>query len=157
MAQAKQETREQLQRNVKKWSKPLMEAGWTCIPTVIIHRQQALGLDSVDLNIIVYLASRWWYEDDPPFPSVQTIAEVIGLKSARSVQRHLAKLEDGELIERVSRSAPGKGRMSNGYRLTKLIKAATPFALEEIERREARKAEAAKTLARKKPQLKAVK
>lgn len=156
MAQPKADTREQLQRNVKKWTKPLMDAGWTCLPSVIIHRQQALGLDSVDLNIILYLASRWWHEDDPPFPSVRTIAEVIGIKP-RSVQRHLAKLEDGNLLERFERRTIDNGRTSNGFRLTKLITAAAPFALEEIERREARKKEAAETRARKRPRLASVK
>ena len=35
---------EALRVNEKKWTKPLMDAGWTCIPTVIIERQQVLGL-----------------------------------------------------------------------------------------------------------------
>ena len=34
-----------VRENEKKWGKPLMDAGWTCIPSTIILRQQALGLD----------------------------------------------------------------------------------------------------------------
>ena len=33
-----------LRTNEKKWSKPLMDAGWTAFPSVIIENQKQLGL-----------------------------------------------------------------------------------------------------------------
>jgi len=44
---------EALRRNEAKWSKPLMDAGWNAIPSIIIEKQEALGLDAIDMNIIV--------------------------------------------------------------------------------------------------------
>ena len=47
-----------LRTNEKKWTKPLMDAGWTALPSVIIENQRQLMLSPLDLNIIVYLASK---------------------------------------------------------------------------------------------------
>ena len=47
----------ELRVNEQKWSKTLMDAGWTAFPSVIIERQKALGLDAMDLNILLHLAS----------------------------------------------------------------------------------------------------
>ena len=59
------EKQERLRRNEKKWTPTLMNAGWTVIPSIILERQQALGLDPVDVNILLQLARYWWYEDIP--------------------------------------------------------------------------------------------
>ena len=34
-----------LKINEQKWTKPLIDAGWICMPSVIIERQAALGLE----------------------------------------------------------------------------------------------------------------
>ena len=44
----------------KKWTKPLVDAGWTAIPSVIFERQHALGLDPLgfaggDTNLYGYV------------------------------------------------------------------------------------------------------
>ena len=36
---------EALRKNEAKWTKPLMAAGWNAIPSIIIEKQEALGLD----------------------------------------------------------------------------------------------------------------
>lgn len=36
-----------------------MKAGWTALPNVIFERQRALGLDAIDVNIILHIASYW--------------------------------------------------------------------------------------------------
>ena len=66
-----------LRTNEKKWSKPLMDAGWTALPSVIIENQKQLGLTPLDLNIVVYLASKWWTPEGKPYPSKATIAKVM--------------------------------------------------------------------------------
>ena len=76
-----------------------MKAGWTLLPNVIFERQQALGLDPMDVNILLHLASYWWTEESKPFPSKTTIAKAIGV-DPRSVQRRIARLEKGYLIRR---------------------------------------------------------
>lgn len=61
--------KEVLQENQKKWGLDLMKAGWTLLPNTIFMRQRALGLDSVDINILLVLLSYWWQADNLPFPS----------------------------------------------------------------------------------------
>ena len=50
--------------NERKWCKDLMDAGWTAFPSVIIERQGVLGLDALDVNILLHLASYWWTKDN---------------------------------------------------------------------------------------------
>jgi hypothetical protein len=53
---AKKADVEKIKVNEAKWSKPLMAAGWTAMPSVIIEKQEALGLDALDMNIIIHLS-----------------------------------------------------------------------------------------------------
>lgn len=152
----KKETQERLKRNEKKWTPTLMAAGWTVIPSVILERQQALGLDPIDVNILLQLARYWWYEDNPPHPSKKAIAECIG-RSASTVRRRIAEMEAGGLIKRVPRFDKKYGQQSNMYLFDGLIKGAIPLAQEVIEDREKRKNENAARRTRKKPKLKVVK
>lgn len=150
------EQQEKLKRNERKWTKPLMDAGWTVIPNVLIERQRALGLDSLDFNILLVLASMWWDAENPPWPSKKFIASIVGV-SARTVQRRISKLVAGGLMEREARTRPDKGQVSNRYHFTKLITEATPYALEEIQRREQKARETAEKVRRKRPSLALVK
>ena len=123
---------EKVIQNEEKWSQTLMDAGWTVIPTVILEKQQALGLDGMDINIILHLAKYWSYADNPPHPTKQLIADCIGV-SASTVQNRIAKMEKKGLIKRKKRHDEKEGQKSNSYLLDGLIKAATPFAIEMIE------------------------
>lgn len=143
---------EKLRVNEKKWSKPLMKAGWNAIPNVIIEKQAALGLDAIDMNIIVHLSHYWWQAENLPRPSVETIAKAIGLKP-RAVQKRIKALHELGLITRHERRHTRNGSVPNLYSFEGLIKAATPYAIEKISEIEAA-AEAKKDrLARKKPML----
>lgn len=147
------EAQDRLRRNADKWSDPLMDAGWTVLPSVILERQQALGLDPIDVNILLQLARHWWYADNPPHPSKKAIAECLGIKEI-TVRRHIAAMEAAGLIQRRPRHDPKDGRQqSNDYLFDGLIKAATPFAHEEIARRKKRKEEEDARRTRKRPQL----
>jgi hypothetical protein len=63
---AEKQSERQLKVNEKKWSKTLMDAKWTVIPNVILDRQQALGLEPVDVCILLHLAKHWWEADRLP-------------------------------------------------------------------------------------------
>lgn len=146
-----------LKENEKKWTKPLMEAGWTVIPSTIIDRQQALGIDAMDMNIILHIANHWWKADAKPFPSKAKIARAIGV-DPRTVQRRIASMEAGGLIRREERRINKTGSKTNIYHLDGLIKEATPFAQEALEDRElAKKARTAKASKKGKPKLRVVK
>lgn len=117
--------------NEQKWTKQLMEAGWTVIPNVFIERQKALGLHPIDLNILLHLAVYWWTPDNRPHPSKTIIADAINV-TPRTVQRRIAALENVGFIRREQRRIPGKGSKTNVYHLDGLIKAANPYAIEKI-------------------------
>jgi hypothetical protein len=148
---------EGLQVNEKKWTPTLMKAGWTVLPNVLFERQQALGLDPLDINIILHIASYWWSESGKPHPSKVTIAKAIGV-TPRSVQRRIAALETAKLIRREERRISLKGSKTNIYHLDGLIEAAKPYALEKIAEQQQKAAiRAARAHRKGKPKLKLVK
>lgn len=138
----------ELKVNEKKWGKELIAAGWTLLPNVIVSRQKALGLDPLDMNIVLHILSYWWKPGDLPFPSKVTIAEAVG-RSPRTVQRRIEALEKAQFIKRVYRTGNNRGTQTNMYDLSGLIEAAKPYALEHLQEREEREKSNAKTVARK--------
>lgn len=147
---------ENLRTNEKKWSKTLMDAGWNVIPSIIIEKQEALGLDAIDMNIVIHLSHYWWQADNLPHPSVATIAKAIGVKP-RTVQKRIKSLEDLRLIKREERRYTKTGSATNRYDLSGLIAAAKPYAEEKIREIQVAKAAKLDRLARKKPRLEIVK
>ncbi len=146
----KKEAQKQFSQNEKKWTPTLMKAGWTVIPSVILERQQALGLDPLDINILLQLAKHWWYHDNLPHPSKQSLADCIGVDKS-TIRRRIAKMEKDGLINRESRIDKKFGQRSNFYSFAGLIESATPFAEEAIAVKEQQKNENSKRRTRKKP------
>jgi predicted transcriptional regulator len=146
MAQSEDPTKA-MRTNEAKWSRELMQTGWTAIPNVIIERQRALGFDPLDVNILLHLFSYWWTPEGKPHPSKKTIAEAINV-DPRTVQRHIARLEKAGMIRREQRREAGKGSKTNIYHFEGLIAAAKPYAREkalELEEKQAlREARAAR-------------
>ena len=83
--------------------------------------QRRLRLTPTQLAVLMHLADYWWDVDRKPYPSKQTLAERLG-KSPRQVQRIIAELEAAGLVERVERRAAHKGKLSNIYDLSGLVK-----------------------------------
>lgn len=134
-AQEKDDGAKQLRVNEKKWSPELMSTGWTAIPSVIIERQQALGLDEVDITILLHLSTYWWTAESKPHPAKTTIAKAMG-RDPRTIQRRIAAMERDGLIQRIERRESGqgsKGSKSNIYDFSGLIEAAKPYALEKAQ------------------------
>ena len=142
-----------LRRNEEKWSTPLMDAGWTAIPSIILDKQHALGLDPIDVNILLQLAKHWWFTENLPHPSKATLAELMNVNPS-TVRRRISRMVDAGFIKRVPRyDAKHGGQTSNAYEFDGLIEAATPFALEALNARDERRAEDAARRSRKKPKL----
>ncbi|HEY3567906.1 MAG TPA: helix-turn-helix domain-containing protein [Thermoanaerobaculia bacterium] len=153
----RKEQRERLSRNEEKWSPTLMAAGWTVIPSVILERQQGLGLDAIDVNILLHLARYWWHKDNPPRPSKKTIADCMRIDES-TIRKRIAKMEAVGLIQREPRYSQKDGRQeTNNYLFDGLIENAKPFAEEAITTKEARKAEDAERIKRRRPKLQLVK
>jgi predicted transcriptional regulator len=143
---------EALRKNEAKWSKPLWAAGWNGIPSIIIEKQEALGLDALDMNIIVHLSNYWWHADNLPCPSVERIAKAIGV-GTRTIQKRIKALHALGLLTRTERRKTRFGSDTNLYGFEGLIKAALPYAHEKIAEREKRKQAENDRIARKKPKL----
>ena len=120
-----------LRTNEKKWSKPLMDAGWTVLPNVIIENQRQLGLTATDMNILLHLASRWWTAETKPYPAKATIARALNL-DPRTIQRRIAAMEKAGFLRREQRRETPTGSKPNIYHFDGLIKAALPFAEEKL-------------------------
>ncbi len=115
--------------NEKKWTAALHEGGLDRLPNVIFERQQALGLDAIDINIILHIASYWWTPEDKPFHSKKAIATAMGV-DPRTIQRRIVMMETAKLMRCQERRSSGNGSQTNIYHLDCLIEAAKPYALE---------------------------
>ena len=145
-----------LKENEQKWGKPLMDAGYTIFPDTILVRQQALGLDPVDINIILHLARHWWKKDNAPHPSKKSIAAAVGVHP-RTVQRRIAAMESGGLIRRENRRTASNTNKTNCYHFDGLVAEATPFAEEALQERERRRKEDREKITRRgRPKLEVV-
>ncbi|WP_292516530.1 helix-turn-helix domain-containing protein [Mesorhizobium sp.] len=143
---------EKLRVNEKKWTKTLMATGWSAFPNILIEKQRALGLDALDMNIIIHLVQYWWLPENLPHPSVETIAKAINV-TPRTIQKRIKALEELGLIKREERRHTQVGSITNRYNFEGLIEAAKPYAVEKLA--EMKKAAEAKKdrLERKKPRL----
>ena len=145
-----------LRRNEEKWSKVMMDAGWTAFPSVILERQADLNLDPTDVNIIFHLASFWWNSTNVPFPSKARLAACLRV-DVSTIRRHIAKMEGMGYIRRQARFHDNhNGQDTNAYHLDGLIKAATPFAVEKNQEKAKRAAARAARRASMKSKLKIV-
>ncbi len=148
--------KQELRRNEEKWTPTLMAAGWTVIPSVILDRQRALGLDAVDVNIIMHLLRHWWYPNKPPFPTKRTIATCMGIHES-TVRRRIAAMEKDGLIQRKPSFDPKYGQRGNEYHFDGLIQAVKPYAEEWLRDREGRRREDSERSSRKRLKLSLIK
>lgn len=139
----------------KKWSRELLEVGWSVIPSIILEKQKALGLDSLDINIILQLITFWWFEGRPAHPSKKTLAEAIDV-SESTIRKRIARLEKDGFITRSPRFTKEHGQVSNEYLFDGLIEAAKPFALEKAKETQEKRNSEKERRKRIKPKLQAV-
>lgn len=142
----------QLKVNEEKWSPLLMQAGFTVIPSILLERQNALGLDPLDINIILYLSTYWWTSDGLPHPSKATMAEALGC-TPRTIQRRIAAMEASGFVKRIERRESRYGSQTNKYSFEGLIEAAKPFAKEKISERDSKVDARKAAVSRKRPRV----
>lgn len=146
--------KEKLNESRRKFGNDLIEAGYTILPSILITRQKALGLDPIHINILLVLMTYWWTADTLPYPSKKTMAEIIGVDES-TVRRRIAEMEKWKFIKRVQRRVEHNRNQTNIYDFAGLIEALQPFAQEEIEAKKAAKIAKEKRVSSKKPVLKA--
>ena len=105
----------------RKWGKPVMDLGFCIVPSLLLRAQPRLKLNPTQLAVLIQIADFWWDVDRKPYPSKKSLGDRLGL-SARQVQRHIAELEVMGYVKRISRTAPSRGKLSNKYDLSGLVK-----------------------------------
>lgn len=104
----------------RKWTKPVMNLGFTILPSLIFRAQARLGLNATQLAVLLHLADFWWDQGRKPYPRLKTLAERLNL-STRQVARVIESLKTAGFVETEERTAAGYGRMSNFYDLSGLV------------------------------------
>lgn len=102
----------------QKWRTSL-DTGWTVIPAALIRGLPRLHIGTGELAVLIILIDYWWAPDDPPWPSKKALAERLSV-SQKTIQRHLAVLQQEELIVSEARHRKGGGQTSNRYDLSPL-------------------------------------
>ncbi len=105
----------------EKWGKPVIEIGFSIIPSLIFRGQRRLGLSNTQMVVLLQLADFWWDHDRKPFPAKKLLAERMGM-DPRNVQKHIADLETAGYVRRISRHRTHGGQTSNAYDLSGLVK-----------------------------------
>jgi predicted transcriptional regulator len=112
---------------VAKWGQDVWELGFNSVPAILFHGQRRLGLSCNQMCILLQLADFWWDASRKPFPSKEELSRRIGL-SERQVQRIVADLEKKGYVQRIERRLPKRGKTSNEYDLSGLVKALSKIA-----------------------------
>jgi DNA-binding GntR family transcriptional regulator len=121
-----------------------------------LERQKALGLDAMDVNIILHLARHWWRADNPPHPSKKAIAACMGV-DVSTIRKRIQRLERDGLIRREARYGPAGRQRTNCYHFDGLIESAKPYAAEATRTRDQRRKEDQERRTRKRADLTVVK
>lgn len=69
------------------------------MPHVLLIKQQELGLDALDILVLLNLIAYWWFRDQPPYLRTNLIAARAGV-TVRTVQRVIRKLLSKGYIRR---------------------------------------------------------
>ena len=125
------------------WGKAVYRHGYAGIPSIFIQAQRRLGINAMQMNIIVQLLDYWYEPSRRPFPMKQELADRIGV-TEKTIQNNIRALEQAGLIQREYRRTAAGDWNSNIYHLDGLIakvQALEPqFAEEKKKRKEARAA-----------------
>ncbi len=126
----------ELRENEKKWGQESLQTGWTMVPSILLEKQHALGLDPIDINLILQIAKHWWRAAEQPFPSQIKLARQMNV-DVSTVKRHLHRLRDDGFIDWRQRKRPDGGQTSNVYDLSGLVEHIRQLARDELKARRA--------------------
>jgi predicted transcriptional regulator len=125
------------------WGKTVRDHGYAGIPSILIQAQRRLGINSMQMNIIIQLLDYWFEPSRKPFPTKRELANRIGV-TEKTIQNNIRALEKAEMIQREMRRTAAGDWNSNIYHLDGLItkvQALEPeFAAEKKKRKEAKAA-----------------
>ncbi len=111
---------------VAKWGDALA-MGFAIVPSALIRGQDKLGLDAVDLAILLNIIMHWWTPHEWPYPQPRVIAKRMGI-STRTVERRLESLEQREFLVRHAAEKTPEGLARRRIELTGLVRRLEGFA-----------------------------
>lgn len=104
-----------------KWTKPVMQRGFTIVPNLLLSHQHSLGLSSPECMLLIHLITYWWESDKNPYPSKAVLAQRMGI-SERQVQRYISELIQKGFIRRKPEEIRGRtGRTIVSFDLSGLV------------------------------------
>lgn len=125
----------------KIWGKAVYRHGYAGIPSILIQAQRRLGLNPIQMNIVIQLLDYWHEPSRKPFPAKKELAKRIGVTD-KTIQNNIRLLEKAGIIQRQQRKTASGDWNSNIYHLDGLVekvKAFEPeFASEKKRRKEAK-------------------
>jgi predicted transcriptional regulator len=135
-----------------KWGAEAIQAGWVALPSIVLERQDALGLDPIDVNVILHIAKHWFDPGNLPHPSKGSIAKAMNL-SPRTVQKHISRLHELGFLKRIERRGPKgtRGSQTSKFDFSGLAAKIKPYAIEALEQREEARMRKLERLRRKRP------
>ena len=119
----------------KKWDCSL-DAGFQIIPNVLFRCQKILGLEPVDVVILMNITTHWWDKADLPYPRPSAIANRMDV-STRTVERRLREMEKNGLLRRL-KSTKKQGRAIRRIDLTGLVEKLKEVAAANLRLRQTR-------------------
>lgn len=96
-AAASQNRKSSLRESERKWGKKAIAAGFSITPNVLLTKQHAIGIDCIDVVLILQIAKFWWRADKKPFPSQVQLARTMNTDLS-TIKRHLKRLREDGLI-----------------------------------------------------------
>ena len=110
----------------RKWGEEVIKSGYQMIPDVLVRCQKFLGLEAMDVLILLNITMHWWNYDNLPHPRPSAIANRMSV-STRTVERRIARMQKSGLIVRMP-SEDKDGKTVRRYDLSRLVRKLKKFA-----------------------------
>lgn len=110
----------------KKWGDKCIDSGYQIFPDVLLKCQRYMGLEAIDVVILLNITMQWWSHDDLPYPRPSFIAKRMAV-STRTVERRIARMQRQGLLKRRP-SEEVRGKTVRRFELSGLIAELTKYA-----------------------------
>jgi DNA replication protein DnaD len=114
-----------------KWGDAL-QAGFQVVPNILIQAHKEIGLDPLDVLILLNMNMHWWSATSLPYPKPALLAARIGV-TRRTIERRINAMQKAGLItRRPSEVIEGRGTTVQRFSLDGLVKKLSQLAGEAV-------------------------
>ena len=90
--------------------------GFTAVPNELLRNQRELGIDPIDMNILINIIRFWWLKERLPYPSMSIMSEETGI-GENTINKHISSLHKKGLLKIIVSQID-----ANSYDLNGLVK-----------------------------------